>query len=137
LVPLGEELRVVTDYLEIERVRFGERRSFELDVPEELRALEVPAFAVQTLVENSVKYAVSPRKQGAHIEIRARRDGGRIAIDIIDDGPGFAGDVWLPGHGLDGLRGRLDALYGKRARLIAPVDAPRGAAVRIEIEGAS
>ncbi len=136
LVPLGEELRVVTDYLEIERVRFGDRLSYTIEVADELRALEVPAFAVQTLVENSVKYAVSPRKQGAHIEVRARRDGELIAIDITDDGPGFGSEIWVPGHGLDGLRVRLDALYGARARLIAPLEASRGAAVRIEIAGA-
>jgi sensor histidine kinase YesM len=137
LVPLADELRVASDYLEIERVRFGDRLSYEFDVPDELRTFEVPAFAIQTLVENSVKYAVSPRKQGARIEVRARRDGDRIAIDITDDGPGFGADIWIPGHGLDGLRGRLDALYGTRARLIAPSTATSGAAVRIEIEGAT
>jgi LytS/YehU family sensor histidine kinase len=137
LVSLGDELRVATDYLEIERVRFGNRLSYQIDVPDELHAIEVPAFAVQTLVENSVKYAVSPRQQGARIHVVARRDGGRVAIDITDDGPGFGPDIWVPGHGLDGLRGRLDALYGTRARLIAPVEAPRGAAVRIEIEDAA
>src|SRR5690606_22481923 len=134
LVSLGQELRVATDYLEIERVRFGERLAYEVDVPDELRGIELPAFAIQTLVENSVKYAVSPRKHGARIQIRARRDGARIAIDVADDGPGFTGEIWQPGHGLDALRSRLDALLGARARLIAPTNAPHGAAVRIEIE---
>jgi signal transduction histidine kinase len=133
LVPLGEELRIVVDYLEIERVRFGDRLTYELDVAEDLNAIEVPAFAVQTLVENSVKYAVSVRKQGARILIRARRVEGRLEIDIADDGPGFVGPIWVPGHGLDGLRARLDALYGDSARLVAPVTAGAGAAVRIEI----
>ena len=133
LVPLGEELRVVTDYLEIERVRFGDRLGYTLDVPDDLRALDVPAFAIQTLVENSVKYAVSPRKHGARIVVRARRDGELLSIDVTDDGPGFVGDVWLAGHGLDGLRSRLDALYGQRARLVAPVAGAAGAAVRIEL----
>ena len=138
-VPLGEELRVVADYLEIERVRFGDRLRYELDAPAELADVRVPAFAVQTLVENSVKYAVSPRKAGAAIRVRARRDGERLAIDVTDDGPGFAGDVWLPGHGLDGLRARLHALYGAGARLIAPANgspgaaAGEGAAVTIEL----
>ena len=136
LVTLGEELRVVVDYLEIERARFGDRLVYGVDVPAELHALEVPAFAVQTLVENSVKYAVSTRKQGARIEVRGRRDGDRLRIEIADDGPGFAGEIWIPGHGLDGLRTRLDALYGARARLIAPAAVERGAAVWIEIEAA-
>ncbi|MDQ3341293.1 MAG: histidine kinase [Myxococcota bacterium] len=136
LVTLGEELRVVVDYLEIERARFGDRLAYELDVPTELHAREVPAFAVQTLVENSVKYAVSARKDGARIVVRCRGDGERLRIEIADDGPGFSGEIWIPGHGLDGLRSRLDALYGKRAKLIAPARAERGAAVCIEIEAA-
>ncbi|MEJ7602608.1 MAG: histidine kinase [Kofleriaceae bacterium] len=135
-VPLGEELRVVVDYLEIERARFGARLAYEIDVPDPLRAHSVPAFAIQTLVENSVKYAVSPRKQGATIAIRARRDGERIAIEVADDGPGFAGPVWVPGHGLDGLRARLDAMYGREAGLTfgtGPGGPERGGA-RVTIE---
>ncbi|HET7505685.1 MAG TPA: histidine kinase [Kofleriaceae bacterium] len=131
-VSLGEEIRVVTDYLEIEQVRFGDRLRFAIDVPDELRGAMIPAFAVQTVVENSVKYAVSASKAGAHIAVRARRDGGRLRLEITDDGPGFTGPIWLSGHGLDGLRARLDALYGSTARLVAPVEraanAPGGGA---------
>jgi len=133
LVPLGDELRVVIDYLEIERVRFGARLAYDVDVPEDLRAFDVPAFAVQTLVENSVKYAVSPRKQGARISIRARQAAGRLVLDVSDDGPGFQGEVWLAGHGLDSLRARLAAIYGSEARLDAPVAASPGAAIRIAL----
>ena len=59
-VPLRQELRVVGDYLEIERTRFGERLRYTLDVPSELGDAEVLPFTLQTLVENSVKYAVAP-----------------------------------------------------------------------------
>ena len=132
-VPLGEELAIVTDYLEIERVRFGDRLRYDIAVPEELRTLAIPAFAVQTLVENSVKYAVSASKQGARITVAARRDADRLVLEVTDDGPGFGGTVWIAGHGLDGLRARLDALYGDAAKLIAPAGAPSGAAVHIEV----
>lgn len=134
LVPLADELAIVTDYLEIEQVRFGDRLRYEIDVADELRALEVPPFAVQTLVENSVKFAVSPRTQGARIRVHGRRDGDRIVLEVADDGAGFTGEVWKPGHGLDGLRARLAAIYGPRARLIAPAEAEAGAAVRLEID---
>jgi len=137
-VSLGDELRIATDYLEIERVRYGDRLRFEIDVPSELRGAAIPAFAIQTVIENSVKYAVSARKAGARIAVRARRDGARLRLEITDDGPGFTGPVWLPGHGLDGLRARLDALYGPSARLIAGVAAPGdrgGASVTIEVPG--
>ena len=145
LVPLGEELEVVADYLEIERVRFGDRLSYELDVPDAVKAIAIPAFAVQTLVENSVKFAVSTRTQGAHIVVRARRAGDRLVISTSDDGPGFTGPIWVRGHGLDSLRARLDALYGQAARLVAPAPdagggrpsrsggSPAGAEVVIEL----
>jgi len=132
-VALGEELAVVTDYLEIERVRFGDRLRYEIDVPDELRHVRIPAFAVQTLVENSVKHAVSANKAATRVVVRARSAGDRVVLEIADDGPGFAGPVWIAGHGLDGLRARLDALYGATARLIAPAPAAGGAAVTIEV----
>jgi len=137
MVSLGDELGVVVDYLEIERVRFGDRLRYEIDVPDELRGAQVPAFAVQTVVENSVKYAVSTRKEGARITVRGRRAAGRLRLDITDDGPGFTGDIWQPGHGLDALRARLEALYGPAARLIAPVDVGGGAGVAIELPEAA
>jgi len=65
--------------------------------------------------------------------VRARRDGGRLRLEITDDGPGFTGPIWLRGHGLDGLRARLDALYGPAARLIAPTERAVGAGVAIEL----
>jgi len=134
-VALGDELRIATDYLEIERVRFGDRLRYEIDVPDALRGAVIPAFAVQTLVENSVKYAVSARKAGARIAVRARRDGDRLKLDVTDDGPGFPGPVWLPGHGLDGLRARLHALYGAAARVVAPAgdDGAAGAVVTLDL----
>jgi sensor histidine kinase YesM len=135
-VALGDELRIVTDYLEIERVRFGDRLRYEIDAPEALHGAVIPAFAVQTVVENSVKYAVSARKAGARIAVRARRDGARLRLDITDDGPGFTGPIWLPGHGLDGLRMRLHALYGAAARLVAPAEGGVGAGVTIELPDA-
>ncbi|HEU0029417.1 MAG TPA: histidine kinase [Kofleriaceae bacterium] len=117
VVTLAQELRVVTDYLEIEGVRFGDRLRVEIDVPPELGTLEVPAFAIQTLVENSVKYAVAARTSGARIQVSARAAAGRLDIAVADDGPGFGDAIWLEGHGLDGLRARLDALHGDAAAI--------------------
>jgi signal transduction histidine kinase len=132
LVSLGEELRVVVDYLEIERVRFGDRLRYTVDVAPELEAHAIPAFALQTLVENSVKYAIATRSAGGEIRVAARRDGGRLHVAVEDDGPGFAAP--LPaGHGLDTLRARLEVLYGKAASLAAPAPSPRGARVAVEV----
>jgi signal transduction histidine kinase len=133
LVPLGEELRIVVDYLEIERVRFGDRLRYRVEVPAELEACTIPAFALQTLVENSVKYAVATRSGGGEIRVAAKRNGGRLELVVEDDGPGFTEATQPPGHGLDTLRARLDVLYGKAATLAAPAPSTAGARVILEL----
>jgi signal transduction histidine kinase len=68
--------------------------------------------------------------------VRARRDGDRLQLEVTDDGPGFSGPIWVPGHGLDGLRARLDAVYGSTAKLVAPAPGiAAGAGVTIELPG--
>src|SRR5712691_6629430 len=101
LVPLDQELRVVRAYLDIERVRFGDRLRYAVHVGDGAATALVPRMALQTLVENSVKYAVSPRRAGASIVVRAIALDGRVRISVEDDGPGFDAARRPAGHGLD------------------------------------
>jgi len=117
LVPLEQEVRVVRDYLEIERVRFGDRLRYDVQVADRLGAALVPRLALQTLVENSVKYAVSSRQAGASIRIRATDGGGRVRLEVEDDGPGFDTACTPDGHGLALVRSRLAMTFGDRASL--------------------
>src|SRR5471032_936740 len=89
LVPLDEELRVVRAYLDIERVRFGDRLRYTVDLGDGTATALVPRLGLQTLVENSVKYAVTPRRQGGSIHVKAMSDRGRVRVSVEDDGPGF------------------------------------------------
>jgi sensor histidine kinase YesM len=116
-VPLADEVKIVTDCLEIERARFGERLRFAIEIPEELSRIEVPPFCLQTLVENSVKYAVSTKRAGAELRVEAEADGQSIKLSVSDDGPGFSADAIRAGHGLDNLQARLSTIYGGRASL--------------------
>jgi len=116
LTALAREMKIVRDYLAIEQARFGARLRYEIDVPDDLMA-EVPPFAIQTLVENSVKYAVAPRIEGGSIRVSARAGGPQVMITVADDGPGFDEESLMPGHGLDNLRSRLAALYGGAGHL--------------------
>jgi sensor histidine kinase YesM len=116
-VPLRQEMRVVGDYLEIERTRFGERLRYTLDVPAGLDDAEVPPFAVQTLIENSVKYAVAPRRHGGEIRVVVRVEGDRLELEVSDDGPGFDAHSIPPGHGLDNLQDRLAVLFEGAGRI--------------------
>jgi LytS/YehU family sensor histidine kinase len=117
LVPLHRELHVVEDYLEIEKTRFGDRLRFAVDVPAELADLDVPPLALQTLVENSIKHAVAPNRQGGEIAVRARLVSGSLVLEVSDDGPGFDHADIAQGHGLENLRERLAALFESEGRL--------------------
>ncbi|MDZ4798038.1 MAG: histidine kinase [Bryobacteraceae bacterium] len=113
LVPLSKELKVVADYLEIEKTRFGDRLRYSIDAAAELGETEVPPLSIQTLVENSIKYAVSPRMQGGAIWVTVREG----SVEVRDDGPGFSLNDVPQGHGLDLLQSRLEAIFGASARL--------------------
>ena len=117
MVPLARELRMVEDYLEIERTRYGGRLRYSIDVPASLGQLEVPPFCLQTLVENSVKHVVSTRREGAEIAVAARVEDGRALLEVTDDGPGFEAAGLVPGHGLDSLKDRLSTLFDGDAYL--------------------
>ena len=117
LVPLEREMKIVGDYLAIEKARFGDRLRYELAADPEIDAAEVPPLAVQTLVENAVKYAVSPRREGARIRVSAERRNESLVVTVADSGPGFEAGAVEPGHGLDLLRQRLAAQFGAAAAL--------------------
>jgi LytS/YehU family sensor histidine kinase len=117
LVPLSDELHLVADYLEVERVRFRDRLRYQLDVDESAARIPVPCMSVQTLVENAVKYAVSPRRDGGSIVVHGGCSGGRARISVCDDGPGFEESAIREGHGLALVRARLQLLLGESARL--------------------
>jgi sensor histidine kinase YesM len=125
LVTLDDELRVVRAYLEIERVRFGDRLRYQIDADETARSARVPRMAVQTIVENSVKYAVSPRREGGRITVRAAANDGHVQVAIADDGPGFDASAAPAGHGLALVRDRLAMTLGDRATM--RVDSAPGA----------
>jgi len=132
LVPLGEELALVRQYLEIERVRFGPRLRFAIDVDGAPATVRVPRMAVQTLVENSVKYAVTPNPAGAALSVHAALVDGRLIVEVRDDGKGFDATALPEGHGLALLRSRLQMLFDGHAALT--VDGTAGATcVRLEV----
>jgi two-component system, LytTR family, sensor histidine kinase AlgZ len=115
-VPLEQEIKLVRDYLDIQKTRLGERLHFEVTVEPGIQAA-VPPFSIQTLVENAVKHVAGRRQEGVTVQIRARRFERNVVVFVSDNGPGFAEDSMKAGHGLDNLQGRLRAIYGDRAGL--------------------
>jgi sensor histidine kinase YesM len=117
LIPLGQELAIVEDYVGIETVRFGDKLQGHLDVPAALHDARVPPLSIQSLVENAVKHGVTPRRGGGQVRVTARADEGRLRVEVSDSGPGFDLSEVAPGHGLDNLVERLEALFGAQAHL--------------------
>jgi len=117
LVRLDEELALVRSYLEIERVRFGDRLRFCVQAADGSGSGLVPRMSLQTLAENAVKYAVSPSREGATIKVSAALEGARLCLAVEDNGPGFDSTQLPDGHGLQLLKSRLAMTFGDRASL--------------------
>jgi two-component system LytT family sensor kinase len=118
-VPLSDEWRFVSRYLMMERIRFGDRLVLREDLPHELMQAKVPAFAVQTLVENAVRHGAAPRVAATEIAVRATGTTGRtLTLTVRNSGSGPADPAAASnGTGLARLRERLTMLYGNGATL--------------------
>lgn len=113
---LGQELKLIESYLEIERARFEERLHVEIDVPEDLRKLQVPALILQPLVENAIKHGISENKAGGEVRIVARLEGDVLRLTVSDTGRGLKNGK-ASGVGLHNIRERLNSYYGEKAGL--------------------
>lgn len=123
-VTLKQEIDAIGLYLEIEKTRFAERLRVSVDVEPACWSALMPSLLLQPLVENAIKYAVAKRIEGGTLGLRALREGDRLRLCVIDDGPGWsalegggiAPDKGLYGNsvGLANARDRLRVLYGER-----------------------
>lgn len=129
-VELGSELSDLQTYVEIQRMRFGDRLTVTTDVPAELEDIRVPGILLQPLVENSIRHGLG--SMGGSVHVSAVRDNGSVVIHVRDDGAGFEAD-YREGLGLGNLRARLEAMYGSEAHLELRDGIPAGADVCIRL----
>jgi two-component system, LytTR family, sensor kinase len=135
-VPLHDEIDFLERYLEIQKMRLGDRLRVTLDIAPDVAEVLVPSFAIQPLVENAIRYAIAPRRDGGHLEIHAQRVDGRLRLTIADDGPGIAApsaDESGWGIGLENTKERLTQLYGNDCRFTIADRPTGGAAITIDI----
>lgn len=125
---LGEELAVLTALLEINQIRMGQRLTWSLDVPEELKSTRLPPMLLQPLVENAVKHGIEPLEEGGSISIRAEQAEAALVITIADTGagPGISTPGSGAGIGISNVQSRLAALFGDQASLTLTENSPRG-----------
>jgi LytS/YehU family sensor histidine kinase len=136
-VTIAQEVETLKLYLEIEKMRFEERLRPRFDIDPGASRARLPSLLLQPLVENAIKYAVTPQEEGADIEIGARRLGDRVVITVTDTGPGSE-DHWVKaqqstGVGLANIRDRLSQAYGAEHRFETESNEEGGFRVTIEI----
>ncbi|MFV0591674.1 MAG: sensor histidine kinase [Draconibacterium sp.] len=115
--PLSDELKAVETYLEIEKVRFGERLTYSVECPETLKSVQIPQLLIQPLVENAVKHGVSKLLENGEVRIVVSElDFAKISIRVYDNGPGFP-DGPLSGFGIRNTHERLQLIYAGKASI--------------------
>jgi len=131
--PLATEYARLNDYLELIALRMGPRLQFELNLPEELATIPVPALLLQPLVENSIRHGLEPTVAGGHVRVSACKDGSQLHINVHDNGVGFNPADNEQGYGLQHIRERLQTLYGNHAGLSFELPAGGGTLAHITL----
>jgi two-component system LytT family sensor kinase len=131
---LTAELEAQRKYLEIEQTRFDEKLKVAFNIEPGLETAKVPSLILQPILENAIKYAITPRVEGGSIDVSAKRDKDTLRITVEDDGPGLPPDDQprrRRGVGLANARERLELIYGERAGLTARNREPNGCRVEL------
>ena len=131
-ITLGEEIKLQSLYLDIEKIRFPQRLAVTIDVPAELHDVCVPNLITQPLIENAIKHGVGRSSAPVHLEVVARNWGGKLSIEVRDDGGDAANGA--PSGTQVGLRNvaeRLKLRYGADGDLKAGTRPEGGFSARI------
>jgi two-component system, LytTR family, sensor kinase len=118
---LGEEIKLIESYLEIEHARFEERLQVKIFIPKDLEKIRVPALVLQPLVENAIKHGISKSKNGGEVGISAKLEtkNGEVflKLKVTDTGAKLDKESFLFGVGLSNVQQRLKNYYEKSASL--------------------
>jgi signal transduction histidine kinase len=130
---LGDEIELVRAYLELHRIRMGDRLEVSVQADALLLAVAFPPMLVVTLVENAIRHGIEPAG-GGRVSVSAQRAGDWLELEVRDDGVGFGAAASSgTGVGLSNVRRQLAARYAGRARLALSAGEPRVALARIRV----
>jgi hypothetical protein len=121
MIPLEQEAALAKTYLDVERVRFGERLRAEQSIATNCGGCKVPSLILQPLVENAVKHGVARLVDGGRVQLVAECSGGVLHLHIHNDFDPEGKPADRNGVGLANVRNRLKTLYQNRARLTVQV----------------
>ena len=134
-ISLASELAFVDRYLDIQRIRFGDRLTISEDIAADTLTALVPSMLLQPIVENAIKYGISAECGPGSIGIQAARHNGTLRLCVTDSGPGFQRTAvsGTNGIGLRNTEARLEQLYGADHRVEYGRAIDGGAAVTISM----
>ncbi|CAH1905065.1 Autolysin sensor kinase [Candidatus Nitrotoga sp. HW29] len=130
---LGDELDMLENYLQILKIRFGERLRWTIDVPEDIRGLAFPPMLLQPLVENAVRHGIELKIGGGEILIQAVIKNTGLCIEVNDSGVGLPSNIDIDGTGLANVRARLTTLFGEAGKLTLENNATVGVTATLEL----
>lgn len=137
-VPLEEEVKAASLYLDIERVRFSDRLAVEISIEPAALEIEVPSLLLQPLLENAIKYAIARSEQGGVIRIAAALGEGTLFLSVEDSGPDQSSyetdyPASTTGIGLRNTRARIDNLYADKGSVTVAESDLGGKAVTVQL----
>jgi signal transduction histidine kinase len=133
---LGQEVERTKAYLDILKIRMGERLQVQINIPETYNSIPFPTMMLQTLVENSINHGLEPKSGGGTIWIGARSDNAdlnKVIVTVADDGVGFGTATSGTGIGLNNVRERLKLAYAGAASFSIVTNFPEGVAASISV----
>jgi LytS/YehU family sensor histidine kinase len=113
-VTLGEEAEMLRRYLDIQRLRFADRLTVDVEVDDDARGAEVPVLLLQPLAENAIRHGIAPSAGPGRVTVRAGRRNGALRIEMFNSGR--LAEPVEPGIGLSNTVARLQQLYGSEQR---------------------
>jgi sensor histidine kinase YesM len=129
---LGQEMEMIRAYLNIYKVRMGNRLTYKINLPKHLEAVSFPPMLIQPLVENAIKHGLEPKVDGGEILIRGIEKDDTLRLEVVDTGKGFEGER-ESGMGLANIQERLFTIYGDSGRLILEENSTQGFKATIEV----
>ncbi len=112
MASITEEMEIVITYLAIEKVRFGDRLNFVIDVDKDVKNMHIPRFLIQPLVENALKHGLNDKASNGELKINIKRNENTITISIADNGKPFPAELNM-GYGLQSTYDKLALIYGE------------------------
>ena len=107
---IGSEIRLVKNYLDIEKIRFGKRLNYTIKMQDDITTSKIPHLLIQPIVENAIKHGIEPLPEGGSIWISIQRKSDKNLIVVKDNGVGIKKDISF-GYGLTSVRERLENIY--------------------------